>query len=177
MSDSNSMARKELPMSKPMFCRCSWLHSSRNVLWSSTGWDAHLLVLFCYIHPSPAHSFLFPGSICMALLEWTSCCCHLFYAYRYKWLGWKERSHASFLSIWHRQMADQFVTMMTLPPPDERPSEVTALQVSEFSGATGLGPGIFQFCWAVGYMSCIPNTSEEASCLRNNSFIPVIFLL
>lgn len=53
--------------------------------------------------------------------------------------------------------------MMTLCPPDERPSEVTACQVSELSGATGVGPGIFQSCWAMGHVFCILQTSEKFS--------------
>jgi hypothetical protein len=60
-------------------------------------------------------------------------------------------------------MAGQFVTMMTLRPPDERPSEVTILQVSEISGANGLDPGISSTFWAVDRLCCTLHTSEAGA--------------
>lgn len=74
-------------------------------------------------------------------------------------------------------MASQFVTMMTLRPPDQRPSEVTILQVSELSGVNGLDPGVFLTLWAVDHLSCTLYISEETLYLRSSSFIPVIFPL
>lgn len=65
-------------------------------------------------------------------------------------------------------MAGQFVTMMTPRSPDERPLEVTILQMSERSGANGLDPDISQMLWAADLVSCTLHTSEDWQLYSSN---------